>query len=197
MNYSARWNFHLINSSSLGYCAIGRSQEPVKHQFASTQDRHIFPILFPHYCERNKKQVLLNNLKKGRTNDKGIFCLFHRFLVPHSHRCIPGQCSRCENNLPHHHHTASLSMSRNASISRESVHAENVSASTGMFNQSVSVSSSHKDPTIRRQHSQPESSCLYCHAHRLVYRVYNVKTFFLYCLSKLSKLLSLLDLYSD
>ncbi|XP_035705095.1 small conductance calcium-activated potassium channel protein isoform X9 [Folsomia candida] len=85
----------------------------------------------------------------------GLSCR-HKFLVPHGHRCIPSHCTRCEHSGHH-----SVSLSRNTSTSRESM-SENVS--TGIFNQSVSISS-QKDPTIRRQHSQPESSCLYCHAH--------------------------------
>jgi hypothetical protein len=122
-----------------------------------------------------KRWLLLQNWMKKEWQRHFILT---RFLVPHGHsRCIPSHCSRCEHGHGHHHH--SVSLSRNTSTSRESVHSahmtENVSASaTGMFNQSVSVSSStHKESTIRRQHSQPESSCLYCHAHRLVFKANN------------------------
>lgn len=98
-----------------------------------------------------------------------LFPLVLRFLVPHGHRCTLSHCSRCDHGHQHH----SVSLSRNTSTSRESVHSahtnENMSASAsaGIFNPSVSITS-QKDPTIRRQHSQPESSCLYCHAHRWV-----------------------------
>lgn len=98
-----------------------------------------------------------------------------RYLAP------SGRYGRCE----HSQTLQEAQLSRNAS--RDSVHSIHVTdtgplaisapSGTGPGTSSsaatviipVSGGSHVRDPAIRRQHSQPESSCMYCQTHRYMY----------------------------
>jgi hypothetical protein len=88
------------------------------------------------------------------------FLLLGRYLVPQGHRRHHVHCSRCESV----HQCTPLS--RHAS--KDSVRSIHLSESipTTSSNALGTSMSREKDPHIRRQYSQPESTCLYCQTHR-------------------------------
>ena len=84
-------------------------------------------------------------------------CRRHRYLVPTTHRRHHPHCSRCESVT----HYSGDSLTRHAS--KDSIRSVHLTES---YPNTSGPNVTNRDVLIRRQHSQPEATCLYCQTHR-------------------------------